>query len=262
MVECRRLGLPSAKSAIAFRNLSYRPKLGVNPNAPLRFVGNFPWPEGRETWEASEQLRLHRPPFPKLIKQHLTEGDGRIISWDGIVRLRSWTGFASDADLSSSGWVPTRGRRPEGDLRLVVDPSKQSPFEPTEVQARTFQSLLDQEATYLEHVLQGIFDVYPSWRENYFGERVSSDGGKTWKTGWELPEQYPPQEMPELSHPSELRRLIQPATVYVLANEEDGFTRVGFGFSCKWDEEHGLGVSTHRGAVLEVGGEEVAFEDH
>jgi len=47
----------------------------------------------------------------------------------------------------------------------------------------------------------------------------------------------------------------------VLANEKDGFTHVGFGFTCKWDEEHALGVLTHKGRVIDVGSVDRAFTD-
>ena len=34
---------------------------------------------------------------------------------------------------------------------------------------------------------------------------------------------------------------------------------MGFKFGCTWDDEHGLGVMTHRGHVVEVGGADTAF---
>src|SRR5258708_5816941 len=89
-------------------------------------------------------------------------------------------------------------------------------------------------------VLRGIFAVYPDWRENYCGGSISSDGGRTYQSAWNLPDMFPPENMPEIKHPNELMRLIRPGTVHVLASEIDGFVRVGFEFGCKWDEEHGL----------------------
>jgi hypothetical protein len=72
---------------------------------------------------------------------------------------------------------------------------------------------------------------------------------------------FPPENMPEIKHPNELMRLIRPGMVHVLASEIDGFVRVGFEFGCKWDEEHGLGVLTHKGKVMEVGQAEASFND-
>jgi hypothetical protein len=43
---------------------------------------------------------------------------------------------------------------------------------------------------------------------------------------------------------------------------KDGFTPVGFEFGCDWDEEHGFGVLTHAGHVLEWGAADTAFSDY
>jgi len=41
--------------------------------------------------------------------------------------------------------------------------------------------------------------------------------------------------------------------------EKAGVPYVGYQFSCKWDEEHGLGVLMHGDRVVEIGGAETAF---
>jgi hypothetical protein len=233
-------GFSSTKVVVAFANLSYRPELGRDSGAPLRFVGNVSWSDGRQHWETTEKLRVVIPPFPKLLRHDV----GGYFDWQGIVQLPSWKGFAPCSALHSDGWDPTRGIRNDGDLKLHVEPNHPSSSTPTEEQARAFQHLLDSEAAMLESVLSAVFREYPAWRENYFGEQISSDGGRTWQKGSELPDLVPPDNMPAISSPSDLRRLIRPGGVHVIANPKDGFTRVGFGFACKWDDEHGLGVST------------------
>ena len=80
-------------------------------------------------------------------------------------------------------------------------------------------------------------------------------------SGWDLPDMFPPENMPALSDPEELRRLLRPGTVHVMANAKEGYTCIGLSFACKWDEEHGLGVSTYRGNVIQVGSGEEAFAD-
>ena len=42
--------------------------------------------------------------------------------------------------------------------------------------------------------------------------------------------------------------------IYIL----DG-AKIGFQFSCSWDMEHGLGVMTRKGKVINIGEAEVAF---
>ena len=36
---------------------------------------------------------------------------------------------------------------------------------------------------------------------------------------------------------------------------------IGFELGCVWDEEHGLGVMTHRDRVVDVGGADTAFTE-
>lgn len=245
---CNGFLVKAARVAVVFRNLRYPPEFVRNPDAPLRFVGNYSWPAGAPEWESDERLRLSLPPFPKLVRS-----GSRL---EGYVQMESWKGFASLAELSADGWEPSRGRQLDGELCLIVE--SDSAF-PSPEQMNTFQHLLEHPQEILDAVLQCIFREYPEWREAYYGNKWSEDGGKTWKSGWELPTLCPPDRMPPLSEPAELRRLIRPGTVYVLQESQGEFARLGFSFSCKWDEEHGLGAMTLGGVVIEVGGAEVAF---
>lgn len=45
----------------------------------------------------------------------------------------------------------------------------------------------------------------------------------------------------------------------VLSVEKDGEAYIGFEFGCPWDREHGLGVMTHAGRVVEVGQADTSF---
>src|SRR5215204_2224285 len=132
--------------------------------------------------------------------------------------------------------------------------------EPTEEQTRAFQHLLDNERTMRDAVLQGVFKEYPIWRASYYGGQISSDGGKTYQPAREFPEMFPPENMPEISKPTDLTRLIRPHGIHILKDAKDGFAEVGFAFACKWDEEHGLGVLTHKGQVIQVGDGTASFE--
>ncbi len=255
----RAVGIDATKAVIILPSLRYRPELIRNPSAQLRFLGNFPWPEGREFWAASESLRLRHPPFPILVRR--LEAGGLFVGWKGILRLSAWDGFAHREDLTRDGWTPSRGQRAGGDLTLHVEPPSPSASLPSEEQTRTLRELLDAPDSLRSLVLGGIFSVYASWRDDHFGSKVSSDGGATWQTGWDLPEQYPPDQMPAVRSPEELCQLIRPGAIYVMSVPKDGSTRLGFGFQCRWDEEHGLGVSVHNGEIVSVGDAAEAFSE-
>jgi len=109
-------------------------------------------------------------------------------------------------------------------------------------------------------VLQAFFNSYGAWRDSYFNAQISSDGGKTYQPASADPDLCPPENMPEISVPAGLMRIIRPHTVHILASGADGIAEVGFEFACKWDEEHGIGVLTHKGTVVQVGDASASFE--
>lgn len=258
---CRERGIDGAKIVLAFPHLRYRPDLCRNPQAPFQFIGTFPWPSGRRDWQERLKAQVIGPPFPVLRRRPF--GDGDLFACEGRVHLETWKGFATREELADEFMWFRFSARPEGDLRLDVSPLDihQNNFKPTHAQARAFQHLVENQKDIRKAVLQGIYSVYDDWRENYYGETISSDGGKTYQSGWNLPDLFPPENMPKLSNPEDLLRLISPSTVHVLGKEIEGFTRIGFGFDCKWDPEHDLGVLTHKGRVVEVGQADTAFTD-
>jgi Domain of unknown function (DUF6985)/Immunity protein 22 len=255
---CRQKGFDSASIVLVFPNLRYCEELSRNPQSRLQFIGNVLWIGGREQWQARLKTLIDSPPFPVLVRRPF--GDGDLFTWEGRVHLKSWTGFATAEALAGMSF--RFSDLPEGIFDLDVKPVDVTRSKlPTHAQARAFQHLLDNEEAIRNAVLNGIFAVYGEWRENYYGAQISSDGGKTYKTGWELPDLFPPEKMPEIKNPNDLLRMINTGTVHVLSKEIEGFVRIGFGFRCKWDEEHGLGVLTHKGTVVDVGQADTAFTD-
>lgn len=234
---CQRQGIDTAKLMVAFPHLNYPPELCRNTEAPLRFIGNFPWPGGRDDWQARNETQIIHPPFPILRRDSS--------SWIGRVHLEAWRGFATRESLTDEFMSFRFSAKPEGDLGLEVSASDKrgNGVTPTHAQARAFQHLLDNQKTLRDAVLNGIFAAYDNWRESYIADEMLSEN------------------MPKLSDSRDLVHIIKPSTVYVLANEKEGFTHVGFSFSCKWDEEHALGVLTHKGIVVDVGQAETAFTD-
>src|SRR6266576_5789972 len=192
------------------------------------------------------------PPFPPLVR-NVFGSDKSLFYWEGAVRLCSWTGFAKEQELTPDGWSSGEPE-PDGVLKLSIQPvNTAAASQPTEQQARAFQHLLDNEKAVLDAVLRGIFESYGPWRQSHFAAQISRDGGKTYQTAGAFPELYRPEDMPEISAPAGLICLIRPNTVHILESSRGGFAEVGFQFSCKWDEEHGLGVLTNKGVVLQVG---------
>jgi hypothetical protein len=106
---------------------------------------------------------------------------------------------------------------------------------------------LDHQAEVRDAVLQAIFDAYPAMRARYpYGRALAAE------------------EMPPIDRPEQLRALLGLSVVHVLKAAKGGAAYVGFEFGCTWEEEHGLGVMTHRGRVVEIplmGGAKVGHAD-
>jgi hypothetical protein len=239
---------------VVFPNLRYPEELCRNSKGRLSFIANLSWPEGGQAWADLQSKRLLKSPFPKLIRHDFGEPGDNLWYWRTHIRLEAWKGFATYANLSSMGWSPVRGCLPDGDFALTIDPvSRTGSLSPTPEQARAFEILTGEQSRLREAVLAAIFTVYPVWRDNHFSGEWGIDGGKTTKTGWELPEMFPPEEMPEVKSPEEMTRIIRPGGFGILAEADDGISQFRIGMNCKWDEEHGFAVLIRRGKDVVVG---------
>ena len=67
--------------------------------------------------------------------------------------------------------------------------------------------------------------------------------------------------MPEIERIEQLRSLIGLSNVYVHAVSKDGMAYIGYEFGCTWDDEHGLGVMTHRNRIVEAGYADASFDE-
>lgn len=175
---------------------------------------------------------LNLPPFPPLQWNNY--------AWSGEVVLPSWAGF--QPRRGSYGSVSAEAKS-DGTVSLSVAPEDLNlPTHPNPEQSRAFQLLLDSEATVSESVLNAIYSNYSGMRRSY---------------GYD--EEEAKEIMPEIKSAKQLRRLIGLSSIHILDVAKDGIAYIGFEFGCTWDEEHGLGVMTHRERVVEVGGADTSF---
>ena len=83
-----------------------------------------------------------------------------------------------------------------------------------------------------------ILKNYPKWQEIY-----------------DYPSETKSDFIPDICAPQELSELLELQNIYILG----GGAKIGFEFRCSWDMEHGLGVKTRKGKVINIGEAEVAF---
>ena len=65
--------------------------------------------------------------------------------------------------------------------------------------------------------------------------------------------------LPEVARPDLLTSVIGLSGVRLFRAAKNGTAYVGYLFRCAWDEEHGLGISTHENRVVEIGSADVAL---
>jgi hypothetical protein len=181
-----------------------------------------------------QKLTVTVAPFPPL------EWDE--FFWTARIVLPSWSGF--QARLGAYGAKSSR-KKSDGTARLVVaSPDNDAKLPPTSEQADAYRYLLAHEEAIRDAVLGEIFAEYDDVRESYGYDEEEAE-----------------ELMPAIERPEQLRSLIGLSTVHVLRVHYDGLAYVGFEFGCTWDEEHGLGVMTHRERVVTVGGASMSFEE-
>ena len=126
----------------------------------------------------------------------------------------------------------------EGEFRCAfLDENGEETDEPSQAQSDTLEFLKQNQEEILMGVLAQILKNYPKWQEIY-----------------DYPSETKSDFMPGISTPQELSELLELQNIYI----PDG-AKVGFDFSCSWDMEHGLGVMTRKGEVINIGEAEVAF---
>jgi len=169
---------------------------------------------------------INVPPFPPLRWDEFF--------WVGEITLPSWAGFQTRrgpyAGISSVD--PS-----DGTVRLSVAVEDRQPHtQPTQAQARAYQHLLDNEAVVCAEVLLALFRDYPEQQANYGDD-----------------------PLPDIDEPAGLKALLGLSQVHVLFESRDDVAYVGFEFGCVWDEEHGAGVMTHLGRIVEIGPASASF---
>jgi hypothetical protein len=171
------------------------------------------------------------PPLPPLTFE--------VDEWTGRDTIPAWAGFVDVGD----GFGPRRKSKGKVDVVVAAaDEDEEAPPAPEQVAAYAY--LKDNDAAVTKAVVAAIFKQYPKWRKDYDADEMEDD------------EDF---EMPPIQSPGDLKRLIGLVTVRVLPIARDGSAYVGLDLACTWDDEHGLGVMTHKSRVIDVGQSDASF---
>ena len=183
-----------------------------------------------------EETRV-QPPLPEL--------KWETYSWSGSATLESWRGFrdSSGAYGSQATETPSEGRVSVNVEVQHGDESRAIAIE----QVEAFDFLLSRQYEIRDVILEAVFGLYPTWQKEIY-ECYDEDYLEEVK-----------KFMPDLREISLLRDLMGLSTVHLLRTVKDGASYIGFEFGCSWEDEHGLGVLTHKQRIVDIGGADTAF---
>lgn len=94
----------------------------------------------------------------------------------------------------------------------------------------------------VKNILTALLQKYPALQEKY---HYSEEDKKIF--------------MPDVTEIEGFADLLSPTAFYVLSVYRDELPYIGFSFFCSWEQEHGLGVMTHRNQVIALGDADMAF---
>jgi hypothetical protein len=147
--------------------------------------------------------------------------------------LSSWRGFQSR--LGAYG-ASNSSKESDGTARLSVPPpAGVAERPPSAEQANALRYLLEHEEAIRDDLVAAIFEEYPVIRARLLRQGFVDDS-----------------DMRALERPEQLKSHIGLSTVHVLPVVNNDAAYIGFEFGCSWDEEHGLGVMTHQGRIVEL----------
>ncbi|NPC91257.1 hypothetical protein HOO54_03060 [Bacillus sp. WMMC1349] len=93
-------------------------------------------------------------------------------------------------------------------------------------------------------ILKKLFDLYPEIQDDY---------------GWDLNEEERAKYLPDINSSGQLFDLIELCNIHIHDVSNDGMAYVGYELACTWEEEHGLGVMTHKNRIVAIGGADTSI---
>lgn len=172
--------------------------------------------------------------------------------WVGTVTLTSWQGFQPAFESDGTRRRLKKAAGPAELMIVLPDELIDDGIRPlpSPEQAAAFGHLLGAEAAIQTAVLRAVLKSYPDFRDSI--DLCADDDDEE--------EELRAKLVPAVRKPADFAPLTGLKVLHVLPASKSDFAYVGFEFDCTWDGEHGLGVLTHKGRVIKVGGADVAFD--
>ncbi len=163
-----------------------------------------------------------------------------IKSIEGKIKLDVWVGYQSRQGAYGS---IDNGEQSDGTVKLNIggDMALDNP-EVTQEHVNAYNYLTQHKETIRDSILASLLAQYKDLQEQY---------------GYDAEDAV--YSMPDVDNVSQFKTLIGLSTVHILNVSKDEIAYVGYEFGCTWDDEHGLGIMTHKDRVIEIGGADSSF---
>lgn len=182
----------------------------------------------------------HFSEIPSLkVKTHKS-GNIEWKSLEGTIQLSAWRGFQNRQGPynSISSTEPFSGT-----VKMTVGEctSSEAPLFVSPEQVNAYKFTLENQVRIKDSILNALLPEYIKLRPEYGGDEAD-------------------EYMPNITDASQFSKLIGLSFIHVLDISKEGVAYVGYEFGCNWDDEHGLGIMTHKDRVIEIGGADTSFE--
>ena len=163
------------------------------------------------------------------LKPNIIIGD----NYEGQITLTAWKGFQSrqgfygskDSNETSNGLVKVFINGWQVDYVKTT----------TQEQINSILFLQDNSEKIRDEILNALYKELPEIRDIY------------------------EDLVPEISSISDLKNFIGLSIIHIMESDKDGFAYIGYELDCDWDDEHGIGVMTHKDRVIEIGQADTSF---
>jgi hypothetical protein len=178
--------------------------------------------------------------IPFLAVKTFKSGKYELKSLEGTINLSAWQGFQSrqgpynsfDGNSVSDGsTIMIVGEYVSSEELLSISPE----------QVNAYEFTVEQQGRIKESILNALLLEYKQLQMQY---------------GYEDDD----ESMPIVTAASQFKNHIGLSRVHLLDICKEGFAYVGYEFGCSWDDEHGLGIMTHKERVIEIGAADTSFD--
>jgi hypothetical protein len=166
----------------------------------------------------------------KDLKPNIIIGD----SYEGVLTLNAWKGFQS-----RQGFYGSQDKLEGSDysVRVSVEGKEvDNVMIATLPQVNAIQFLVNKSEKVRDAVLVGLLNELPNLKEIY------------------------EDLLPDIISIEDFKNVIGLSNLHVLSSDKDDCAYVGFELGCSWDDEHGVGVMTHKDRVVAIGQADTSFD--